>query len=135
MAIDYKTFVLDTERLRLAEDRIDNYQRQIHQLQQFQNALYKEISKLKSNYPLPTISISEVHPRDENVKGITFPHLRGTCYYDYLGKKERFSVYIGPVSDFEHSTNDPKAFQIAIDKSFMYLKKKFPNDFIVTDMS
>lgn len=129
MAVDFKTFTLDAQQLKKTEDKIDYFQKQIDELQQFQNILFKDVNKLKSNYPLPTISLVEIHPTEENKKGVSFPHIRGTCYINYLGKKDRFSIYVGPLEDYKDGANDLKAFQVAIDKSFNYLKKKFPSEF------
>ncbi len=115
-------------------DKLSEYENEIKIIQQKMNEVY-QIQKLYIiNYHIPQLYINEVHPKKTSNQSksasIDYPHLRAVGRYDYLGKIQRFSIFIGRLEDFEGGKNNPKAIDIAKKKSVKYLKKKHPELFV-----
>ena len=70
--------------------------------------------KFWKEYENPSISISEIYPKvDGNTQK---PYYRAQSSFTNNGKKERISVYIGPIINFGGNKEDENLKKIVIDK-------------------
>jgi len=82
---------------------------------------------------LPTLHLSVITPDTENrkteSKAISYPHIRCVAVYDIQGKKNRLSVFVGRLDEFQEGINSPLVLTISREKVFNHLIKTFPNSY------
>jgi hypothetical protein len=82
---------------------------------------------------LPTLHLSVITPDTENrkteSKAISYPHIRCVAVYDIQGKKNRLSVFVGRLDEFQEGINNPLVLTISREKVFNHLIKTFPNSY------
>lgn len=128
--IDISTFFKSYEvvndlnkKLSVTERVIENYIKDCAEIQ-------REINELRNNNFLPQINLTAIYPDVSIIKdlkhSISYPHLRCMATYNIANTKKRINIYIGKLDEFPEGVNDPKAIQIAREKSFVQLSKLFP---------
>ena len=131
--IDLNSFVNGFSRIDSLSMGLSNIERRIEQDTEIVNNIEKELGEYHKVNDLPILHLSVITPDTENrkvdSKAISYPHIRCVAVYDIQGKKNRLSVFVGRLDEFQEGINSPLVLTISREKVFNHLIKTFPNSY------
>lgn len=135
--IDLNSFVNGFSRIDSLSMGLSNIEKRIEQDTQIVNDIEKKLGEYHKMNDLPILHLSVITPDTENrkvdSKAISYPHVRCVAVYDIQGKKNRLSVFVGRLDEFQEGINSPLVLTISREKVFNHLIKTFPNSYINDD--
>ena len=115
------------------QSELEEVNKKLKPLLEYQSQLLWKQQKLETEYLLPTISISEINPKESTAmattNSITFPHLRAYVTYQFGMKRHRLGIYIGALSAFPNGKEDEEAMKIAKNKAYSAIRRRHPEVF------
>lgn len=115
------------------QSELEEVNKKLKPLLEYQSQLLWKQQKLETEYLLPTISISEINPKESTTlstnNSITFPHLRAYVTYQFGMKRHRLGIYIGALSSFPNGREDKEAMTIAKNKAYSAIRRRHPEVF------
>ena len=131
--IDLVSFLNGFSRIDSISMGLSKIERRIEQDTEIVDDIEEYLGDYQKVNDLPILHLSVITPDTKNrktdSKAISYPHIRCVAVYDIQGKKNRLSVFVGRLDEFQEGINSPLALTISREKVFNHLIKTFPNSY------